>query len=261
MTHIQHPRTTDEHNRRGRIYYFAKPAHAQHRLAACIKPLLLTQMQRFDSLGHLESTIDVLSVSFLTSRLIKDVRHFIRQKKRTPDFVIMSDDFHPVASASPNDDQTSKTFVGAASMNSHSTGARDGWVRTACDGELSFTMFNHPDDTYDVSMNGILVFLWKPKKLEDVCLLSLHHELRTKTNEKQEIQCFELTELKTMTVVAQLRQDCLRVIGRRSLHDINGDRSLYHPLSDGEERMVLFTAVWVAYQEGWFALEIFGGQV
>jgi hypothetical protein len=49
-------------------YYLAEPAHNHMRLVACIQPVLVIQMQRFGQNGHLEDTVDMLSVSFLEAQ-------------------------------------------------------------------------------------------------------------------------------------------------------------------------------------------------
>ncbi|KAL6695137.1 hypothetical protein J3F84DRAFT_395354 [Trichoderma pleuroticola] len=89
------------------IYFFAKPAHTTRNHMFSVKPALVTQIQHFDSQGHLEETIDVLSVGYWTSWFDKGIREFVRSKKCCPELVMMSENFYDVA-------RLSKRLIGAA---------------------------------------------------------------------------------------------------------------------------------------------------
>jgi hypothetical protein len=69
-------------------YYFAKPAQHQHTYTPQLRPRLVTQMQQFDARGKLQETIDISSVSFLTSRLRKDIRSFTKESNPPPNLIM-----------------------------------------------------------------------------------------------------------------------------------------------------------------------------
>lgn len=59
-----------------RKYFLVKPAYTTRKHMFSVKPVLVTQIQHFDSQGHLEETVDVLSVGYWTSWFDKDIREF-----------------------------------------------------------------------------------------------------------------------------------------------------------------------------------------
>lgn len=124
-----------------------------------VKPVLVTQIQRFGSQGHLEETVDVLSAGYWTSWFDKDIREFARTKKRCPELVMTSENIYDVA-------RISKRFIGAVLGKADTSGnTANLWINN-----MTFTMCRGlGSKTYDIVIDGKLAVQWRP---------ALHHTVR-----------------------------------------------------------------------------------
>lgn len=111
-----------------------------------VKPVLVTQIQHFDSQGHLEEAVDVLSVGYWTSSFDKDIREFTRIKKCCPELVMMSDNFY-------------ERFIRAALGKADTGGSTASlWINNT-----SFTMCKGiGSNIYGITIDGKLAFQWRP---------------------------------------------------------------------------------------------------
>jgi hypothetical protein len=73
------------------------------------------QMQLFGQNGHLEDTVNMLSVSFLEAR--KDIRHFSRQKNCATNLVLMNENLEGYGTSCLCHEPVSNIFVGAVTEN------------------------------------------------------------------------------------------------------------------------------------------------
>lgn len=135
-----------------RICFFAKPAHTTRKHKFSVKPGLVAQIQRFNSQGRLEETVDVLSIGYWTSWFDKDIREFARINKCCPELVMMGENFYDVA-------RLSKRFIGAALGKANTSGSTASlWINN-----ISFTMFRDlRSNTYGITIDSKLAVQWKP---------------------------------------------------------------------------------------------------
>lgn len=117
-----------------------------------VKPVLVIQIQRFDSQGHLEETVDVLSAGYWTSWFDKDIREFARTKKCCPELVMMSENIYDIA-------RLSKRCIGAVLGKADTSGnTANLWINN-----MSFTMCKGlGSNTYDIAIYGKLAVQWRP---------------------------------------------------------------------------------------------------
>ncbi|KAF5963324.1 hypothetical protein FBULB1_13467 [Fusarium bulbicola] len=238
---IEHMQAADGQNRENDTYSFAEPTFAQHGYKDYIKPVLVTQMQRFGKQGSLEMTVNVLSVNSLTARLIKEVREFIRERKFRPEFVLMRENFPRDSTSDSGTSQSEKRFAGAAIVHHENSGSTDGCVGNVWAGNLSSSLFERPDGTYDLFTNKRLLARWKPKGRGKIS------------------GGFDLIGNHTHKVLARLGRDCLKLISTDnaispSFISQNSQAGMEVSKSDSPndyESTILLTAVWVAYVEGW----------
>ncbi|KAH7245007.1 hypothetical protein BKA59DRAFT_555074 [Fusarium tricinctum] len=224
-------------------YYLAKPAHNHNKLIAYINPVLVMQMQRFGQNGHIEDTIDMLSVGFLPSRLRNDIRRFSRQKNCTPNYVFRNDNLAGYSITCLCHEPVSSTLVGAATENYTKDCEQDESVGTIWTAKLSFRMHKSSQNCYSLSSNKTLVAKWRPRKRRI----------------DQEIQGFSLVNDTTMKIIAQLRSDSIKIICAEDLlshcatepEDQNGCVNENRVPSAELDMMVLLTGAWVAHNEGW----------
>ncbi|UKZ96660.1 uncharacterized protein TrAFT101_011438 [Trichoderma asperellum] len=188
-----------------------------------VKPVLETQIQHFDSQGHLEETVDVLSVGYWTSWFDKDIREFTRIRKCCPELVMMGENFYDVA-------RLSKRFIGAALGKADTSGTTTSlWINN-----MFFTMRRAlGSNTYGITIDGKLAVQWRP---------TLNHTV---------IDGFDLRETDKDSLIANLSKDSIEfyqldgIVGLLSV----GFASIQQRTN--AEAIVLLTAVWVAHQEGW----------
>ncbi|KAL6808081.1 hypothetical protein J3E69DRAFT_360890 [Trichoderma sp. SZMC 28015] len=196
-----------------RIYFFAKPSHTTRKHMFSVKPVLVTQIQRFDSQGHLEETVDVLSAGYWASWFDKDIREFARTKKCCPELVMMSENIYDIA-------RLSKRCIGAVLGKADTSGnTANLWINN-----MSFTMCRGlGSNTYDIAIYGKLAV----------------------------IDGFELRETDTDSLIAKFGKDFIEIYRLDASADLQSVGFASIQQRTNAEAMVLLTAVWVANQEGW----------
>ncbi|KAL7912369.1 hypothetical protein GGI35DRAFT_492290 [Trichoderma velutinum] len=209
-----------------RIYFFAKPAHTTRKHMFSVKPVLGTQIQHFDSQGYLEGTIDILSVSYWASWFDKDIRELTRITKCCPELVMMGENFYDVA-------RLSKRLIGAALGKPDTSGSTASlWINN-----MSFTMCRASEsNTYGITIDGKLAVQWRP---------TLNHTV---------IDGFELREADKGSLIASFGKDSIEIYQLDDIFDLLSIGFASIQQRTNAEAMVLLTAVWVAYQEGWIFL-------
>ncbi|KAK1566124.1 uncharacterized protein LY79DRAFT_572666 [Colletotrichum navitas] len=226
-------------------YHFAKPTQLRRNPLAYFKPLLVAQLQKFGAQGHLEETVDLLSVNFVMSMLFSDIRGFIKQHRGFPRFVLTVEDRNDKAASIYNGTQLPcKSLIGAV-VESHDSDARllsDAWKFWV--GEWLISMLKDLDGSFNLFLNDRLVAVWAPN-----------------TDDK-EILGFDLKDSNTLAIIASLRRGRLTVNGSEQLLNAvccnmdTVDKSIRRTRSNQEEgrHIVLSTAMWVTHIEGWFTV-------
>lgn len=142
-------------------YFFAKPVLSRRRSIFSVKPVLVTQMQYFGDQGRPQEIFDVLSIGYLSSWCVRDIREFVLLRNCYPDFVISGDNLCDTS-------QPSKRLIGAAVRNVETTGASGNLTATLWVGDLSCWVRHGAAGTYDVFINLQLALQWIPKRTQVV---------------------------------------------------------------------------------------------